>query len=169
MKLRNALGLLICVLLAVSGFAQGSRGKAELQAGAGSITVDYGRPALKGRDMLSKLAVGEFWRMGSNQATVFTTPVDLAFASVKVPKGAYSIWLKLVAPEKYELVFNTQTGQWGMQHDLSKDVYQVPLKKETAASPAELFTIDLKGAPKGGVFALSWGTVALSADFQFAQ
>jgi hypothetical protein len=169
MKSRKALGLMICVLLVVSGFAQGSRGKAELQAGNGSITVDYGRPALKGRDMLSKLAVGEFWRMGSNMAAVFTTPVDLTFGSVKVPKGAYSIWLKLAAPDKYELVFNTQTGQWGMQHDPSRDVHQVPLKKEPAASSVEVITIDLKGAPKGGVFALSWGTVALSAEFQFAQ
>jgi hypothetical protein len=160
---------MICVSILASGFAQGNRGKAELQAGAGSITVDYGRPALKGRDMLSKLAVGQFWRMGSNQATVFATPVDLAFGSVKVPKGSYSLWLKLVAPDQYELVFNTQTGQWGMQHDVSRDVYQVPLKKETAANPVEVFAIDLKSAPKGGVFVLNWGTVSLSAEFQFMQ
>jgi hypothetical protein len=169
MNSRKALGLIIGVLFVVSGFAQGSRGKAEMVLGSGSITVDYGRPVLKGRDMLSKLEVGAFWRMGSNQATVFTTPVDLAFGSVKIPKGAYSLWLKLAAPEKYELVFNSQTGQWGMQHDLSKDVYQVPLKKETAASPVEIFTLDLKSAPPGLAFVLSWGTTLLSAEFHVAQ
>jgi hypothetical protein len=171
MNLKKALGLLICFALAVSCFPQGmgARGKAELKAGAGSITVDYGRPELKGRDMLAKLPVGQFWRMGSNMATVLTTPVDLAFGSTKVAKGAYSLWLKLAAPDKFELVLNSQTGQWGMQHDVAKDVYQIPMKKEALANSVELFTLDLKGAAKGGIFILNWGTTALTADFQFAQ
>jgi hypothetical protein len=172
MNFKKALGLLICVALAVSCFAQGGmgvRGKAELKAGSGSITVDYGRPELKGRDMLSKLQAGQFWRMGTNMATVLTTPADLTFGSTKVPKGAYSLWLKLAAPDNFELVFNSQTGQWGMQHDVSKDVFQVPMKKEVLANAVEVFTIDLKSAPKGGVFVLNWGTTALSADFQFGQ
>ena len=171
MNFKKAFGLLICIALTVSCFAQqpkmGVRGKAELKAGAGSITVDYGRPELKGRDMLSKLPVGQFWRMGSNMATVLTTPVDLAFGSTKVPKGAYSLWLKRAPADKFELVFNTETGQWGMKHDPSRDAYQVPLKKDALQSSVEVFTIDLKDAPKGGIFALSWGTTSLSTDFQF--
>jgi len=169
MRLGKTLGWMVCFLFVVSVFAQGPRGKAELKAGAGSITIDYGQPALKGRDMLSKLEVGQSWRMGSNQATVINTPVDLSFGSVKVAKGAYSLFLKLTAPEKFELVFNSQTGQWGMQHDTSKDVYQVPLKKAALSSPVEVFQIELKSAPKGGVFELNWGTTKLSTDFQFAQ
>jgi len=170
MKFKKALLSLVCVALAVSCFAQmPSRGKAELSAGTGSITVDYGRPELKGRDMLSQLQVGQFWRMGMNQASVLSTPVDLTFGSTKIPKGAYSIWLKLAAPDKFELVFNSQTGQWGMQHDVAKDVFQVPMKKEALPSSVEIFTIELKSAPKGGVFTLHWGTTALLADFQFAK
>jgi hypothetical protein len=169
MNLKKALGLVVCVLLAVSCFAQGGRGKAELKAGSGSITIDYGQPALKGRDMLSQQQAGQFWRMGNNQATVMTSPVDLSFGSTKVPKGAYSLWLKLAAPGNFELVFNSQTGQWGMQHDVSKDVYQVPLKKESVPNSVEIFAIDLKGTPKGGILALTWGTTELSTEFQFAQ
>jgi hypothetical protein len=169
MNLKKALAFTVCILLAVSCFAQFKRGKAELKAGAAGITVDYGQPALKGRDMLSQLAEGSFWRMGNNQATVLTTPVDLTFGSVKIPKGAYSLWLKRAAQEKFELVFNSQTGQWGMQHDVSKDVYQVPLKKEPVSSSVEIFTIELKDAPKGGIFVLTWGTTSLSANFEFAK
>jgi hypothetical protein len=169
MNFKKALGLLFCIAMAVSCFAQGSRGKAELKAGSGSITIDYGRPALKGRDMLSQLQVGQFWRMGSNMATVLTTPVDLDFGAIKVPKGAYSLWLKRKEPERFELVFNSQTGQWGMQHDVSKDVYAVPMKEGHLANSVEIFAIDLKSAPKGGVFILNWGTTSLSTDFQFAQ
>ncbi len=169
MNSRKTLALTACVLLAVSCFAQGSRGKAELKAGTGSITIDYGRPALKGRDMLSQLQVGESWRMGNNMATVLTTPVDLTFGSTKVAKGSYSLFLKLAAPNNYVLTLNSQTGQWGLQHDVSKDICSVPLKKEALGSAVEVFTIDLKEAPKGGTIALSWGTTLLTADFQFAQ
>ncbi|HYK90262.1 MAG TPA: DUF2911 domain-containing protein [Acidobacteriota bacterium] len=155
---------LLCLLVVIPGSAQGNRGKAELKAGTGNITIDYGRPSLKGRDMISQLQEGSFWRMGMNQATVFTTPVNLTIGDTTVAKGSYSIWLKR-AGDKYLLVFNSQTGQWGTQHDPSKDVVGVPLKQETLSSPVETFTIDLKEASHGGTFSLSWGTTKLSTDF----
>jgi hypothetical protein len=169
MNPKKTLILTACILLAVSCFAQRgkmARGKAEMKAGDSSITIDYGQPALKGRDMLSQLQVGQFWRMGNNQATVLTTPVDLTFGSVKVPKGSYSLWLKRTANDAFELVFNTQTGQWGTQHDGSRDVYSVPLKEETLSSSVEVFKIDLNEAANGGVLALSWGTTKLMAEFK---
>jgi hypothetical protein len=172
MNLKKSLLLVISLLLAVSCFAQmgGPRGKAELKAGDGSITIDYGRPDLKGRDMLSQLPVGgQPWRMGKNQATVFSTPVDLNFGSAKVAKGSYSLWLKRTNADSFELTFNSQTGQWGTQHDASKDVAQAAMKKEALPNPVEAFTIDLKPAPKGGILVLNWGTTQLSTEFQFAQ
>jgi hypothetical protein len=159
---------MLCALLVVPAFAQGGRGKAELKAGSGSITIDYGRPSLKGRDMISQLKEGSFWRMGMNQATVLTTPVDLMFGTTKIEKGSYSLWLKKEG-DKYMLVFNSQTGQWGTQHDPNKDVHSVTLKQDTLSNPVETFTIDLKEAPKGGDFSLSWGTTKLSAPFQFGS
>jgi hypothetical protein len=167
MNPRKTLILTAFILLAVSCFAQMQRGKAEMKAGDSSITIDYGQPALKGRDMLSQLQVGQFWRMGNNQATVLTTPVDLTFGSVKVPKGSYSLWLKRTANDAFELVFNTQTGQWGTQHDVSRDVYSVPMKKEALSSSVEVFKIDLNEADNGGILALSWGTTKLTAEFKF--
>ena len=82
----TCLGVLTTVLVAPAG-AQGERGKAELAAGSGVITVDYGRPSLKGRDMFSQLQEGAFWRMGRNEATVLTTPVDLAFGATRIEIG----------------------------------------------------------------------------------
>ena len=160
-----ALGALFLGLALTPAVAQGNRGKAEMKAGSGSITVDYGRPSLKGRDMLSQLAVGSFWRMGANQATVLTTPVGLAFGTVKVAAGSYSLWLKRPAEDKYELWFNSQTGQWGTSHDQSKDVVGVPMKMSALSSPVETFTIELKPSGNGGTFVLQWGKSELTADF----
>ncbi len=172
MTFKRALSWICCAVLGaflvVPTFAQGGRGKAEMKAGTGTITIDYGRPSLKGRDMISQLKDGSFWRMGMNQATVLTTPVDLTFGTTKVAKGSYSLWLKKEG-ENYLLVFNSQTGQWGTQHDPSKDVHSIALKKEILQSPVEMFTIDLIEAPKGGVFSLNWGTTKLLTEFEFAK
>jgi len=169
MIFRKAVGVagvgILCSLVASSVSAQAERGKAELKAGAGAVTVDYGRPSLKGRDMLSQLLEGSFWRMGMNQATVLATPVDLAFGSTKIAKGSYSLWLKKEGA-KFLLVFNSQTGQWGTQHDPAKDVASVALKSEPLKDAVETFTVDLKPAAKGGEFGLSWGAMRLSAGFE---
>ena len=97
-----------------------------------AITIDYGRPSLKGRDMFSQLQDGAFWRLGRNEATVLTTPVDLAFGGTRVAKGAYSLWLKK-SGDVFLLVFNAQTGQWGTQHDPAKDVASVTMVERAAA------------------------------------
>jgi hypothetical protein len=171
MTLKKALGR-ACVVAASLAFsapasaqAQADRGKAEMKAGAGAITIDYGRPSLKGRDMLSQLQEGAFWRMGRNQATVLQTPVDLTFGKTLVAKGDYSLWLKKTG-DAFQLVFNSQTGQWGTQHDPAKDVYTVALTKAPLAAPVETFTIELAPAAKGGNLDLSWGATKLSAPFE---
>lgn len=169
MAMKSVLGLLgvgaLAFVFAVPAGAQAARGKAELKAGESAITVDYGRPSLKGRDMLSQLQEGAFWRMGMNEATVLKTPVDLRFGSVPIAKGAYSLWLKR-AGDNFELVFNSQTGQWGTEHDPAKDVASVAMTKQALGSPVEMFTMELGPAPKGGTLSLSWGATKLSAGFE---
>jgi hypothetical protein len=163
----TSFGLLMCALAAPAG-AQGERGKAEMKAGSEEITVDYGRPSLKGRDMLSQLKDGAFWRMGRNEATVLTTPVDLSFGDTRIAKGAYSLWLKK-SGSSYELVFNSQTGQWGTQHDPGKDVASVAMKESALSAPVETFTIDFAPAAKGGALELIWGDTRLAAPFDVAK
>ena len=163
---------LLALALAAPALAQApapaERGKAELKAGPGAITIDYGRPSLKGRDMFAQLKDGESWRMGRNEATVLTTPVDLAFGKTRVAKGAYSLFLKKTG-ETFQLVFNTQTGQWGTQHDAAKDVASVPLTKAALTAPVETFTMGLPAAPNGGAVELSWGAMKLAAPFEIAK
>ena len=155
--------------LATPGFPQGNRGKAELKAGDGSISIDYGRPALKGRNMIDQLAIGTLWRMGSNLATTITTPVDLKFGSTRIPKGMYRLLLKRLSQDEYELVFNTQTAMEGAQRDESKDIARVALKTESLTTPVETFTIELKPASDGGIFVMEWADMRLSAAFSISM
>ena len=169
MVLRKALTWLGITLLAttvvISVFAQGNRGRAQLEVQNGTVTVDYGRPSLDGRDMISQLMVGDYWRMGTNEVTVITVSADARFGGTKVPKGSYSLWLTKRGVDNYVLVFNSQTGQLGTEHDPSRDLYKVPLMKEEVSSPVETFTIELKPVPKGGILQMSWGNTKLMTTF----
>jgi hypothetical protein len=85
-----------------------------------------------------------------------------------VAKGSYSLWLKKQG-EAFILVFNSQTGQWGTQHDPAKDVHSVTLESEALASPVETFTIELSKATGGGTLSLSWGATKLTGAFKIGM
>lgn len=162
----------LAMLFAMAGIAsaQGNpRGKAELTLNGKTVTIDYGRPSLKGRsvqDMLGKLPAGGVWRLGADTSTTFSTTGDLMFGSTKVPKGTYSLWARHEGDNSWKLVFNTQHGQWGTQHDASKDLVAVPLTESKASDSAEMVTISLAQADMGGKITIQWGDLELTTSFK---
>lgn len=141
------------------------RGTAKFEKNGKFVMVEYGRPSLKGRDMLGQLAPGKAWRMGSDKSTTFTSTADLSFGKVSVPTGAYSLWLKKTGDKEFTLVFNKVTGQWGTEHDVTQDTYYVPLTTTPGSEKVEQFTIDFKEAGKGAELRLLWDTSVLAASF----
>ena len=133
------------------------------------VSVEYGRPALNGRsvsELLDQLKPGDFWRLGANKSTTFSTAADLQFGDVSVPAGEYSIWAQRGEGDSWKLVFNKQHGQWGTQHDASQDIATVPMKESKASKPAETVTIALSKAAGGGVIAIQWGDMKLTSSFK---
>jgi hypothetical protein len=164
------LALVAVALLAGSAAAQGNpRGTAKLMLKGQAISVEYGRPALKGRtaqQMLEQLKPGDFWRLGADKSTTFSAALNLAFDHVTIPKGDYSLWASRDADGSWKLVFNKQVGQWGTRHDAAQDIASVPLKEAKAAKPAEMVTITLTKAGAGGVITIQWGDMKLTANFE---
>jgi hypothetical protein len=148
----------VAVAVAAPAFAQmNPRGEAKATVAGKAVSVDYGRPSLKGRDMLGQAQVGQAWRMGADAATSLKTDADLAFGSVNVPKGEYILTATKVSADTWHLnVLN--------KADRSK-LADVPLKSGKAAAAAEQFTIDLAGAGDKGTLKLTWGTTTLEAPF----
>ena len=68
------------------GEMDAGRGMAEVTMMGGKISIDYGRPEMKGRDMLAMAPAGHVWRFGSNKSTTFTTEVDLMFGDMSAPQ-----------------------------------------------------------------------------------
>ena len=163
------LAMAIVVILADGGFAQGNpRGTAKVSLGGKSVTVEYGRPSLKGRavsGLLDQLKPGDFWRLGADKSTTFTTAADLQFGDVTVPAGEYSLWAERESDNSWKLVFNKQTGQWGTQHDNSQDFASAPLKTSKLDNPVEMVTLTLSKADGGGTLTIQWGTLEETASF----
>jgi hypothetical protein len=163
------LSALVVATFAVSALAQGNpRGTAQLTLKGKTVSVEYGRPSLKGRSvdqLLSQLQAGDVWRLGADKSTTLSTGVDLAFGDTTVPAGDYSLWMQKQADNSWKLVFNKQHGQWGTKHDAAQDAASAPLKQSQAAKPAEMVTITLAKAGAGGTITIEWGTMTVTAGF----
>ena len=145
--------------LAVPSFAQmtGDRGQAKVSLDGKTVSIDYGRPSLKGRDMLGQAVVGEAWRMGSNAPTTLKTDADLAFGTATVPKGEYVLKATTLDADKWQLNVLAKLDQ--------AKVADAPLVTKALPESVEQFTIDLSGAGKQGTLRLSWGKTALETTF----
>lgn len=105
------------------------------------ITIEYGRPFLKGRKVGQELApYGKVWRTGADEATTLTTEVDLMIGGTKVPAGKYTLYT-LPSEGTWKLIINKQTGQWGTHYDESQDLARVDMQKTTLPQTVEQFTI----------------------------
>ena len=137
-----------------------------------TIKVDYGQPHVRGRAGLpTELAKdGTVWRVGANAATTLTTEVDLTIGGAEVPKGAYSLYA-IREGGKTLLIINKNTGQWGTEYDVSKDLVRVPMTSRIAAESLESLQIALvpaptvKDMPARGVLSILWGTLSLSTEW----
>ncbi len=154
--------VLITALAAVAAtpaFAHAAdRGEAKATVAGKAVVIDYGRPVLKGRDMLAQAEVGKPWRLGADAATTLKTDADLSFGGVAVPKGTYVLTATKVAPDKWVLTAATNDAD-------KKKVAEVPLTPGALPSEVEQFTIDLTGDKDKGEIALRWGKTGLKAGF----
>jgi hypothetical protein len=165
---RRSLVFVSLLILAIAplALAQNPRGKAETSLSGKKVSIEYGQPSLKGRDVLSEAPVGTVWRTGADKSTTFTTDADLVLGSATVPKGSYSVFTKRTGDKTWTLVLNKQTGQWGTEHDASQDLASVPLTWEQKDSGPELFTIELSSSGASGTLRLLWGKHVLTTPFK---
>ena len=143
------------------------RATSKLDLAGKFVMVEYGRPSLKGRDVLAMAEPGKVWRMGADKSTTFTSNGKVSFGKVTIPEGTYSLWLKKIGDNAFELVFNKKSGQWGTEHESIDDLASAPMNFSEGAESAELFTINLNKDTKGngGVLELLWGKSVLKVPF----
>ena len=163
-------GSLILITLVSSSIAlaqRNPRATSKVDLAGKFVMIEYGRPSLKGRDILALIEPGKVWRMGADKSTTYTSDARVSFGKVTIPEGSYSLWLKKVGDRSFELVFNKKTGQWGTEYGSIDDVASVPMSFSEGSEAVEMFTLSLTKGSKAnaGELTLQWGKAVLKAPF----
>jgi len=147
-----------------AGVAHGAeRGSAKATINGAHITIDYGRPMLRGRDMLAQLKPGQLWRIGADAPTTLESDKDLDFGGTVVPKGKHILLAKLVEPGKWTLVFSSKSV---FQYEESAKIAEVPLTFQEANDSDEMVTLKLTDQDGSGVLEIAWGKMRLTTSFK---
>lgn len=136
---------------------------------AGSeIKVNYSSPAVKGRKIWGGLVpYDKIWRTGANEATIFETSKDIKIGGKTLKAGKYSLYTK-PGEKEWQVIFNSQTGQWGIKMDgsttdeASKDVLVTTVKPMKSKEMNERFKIEINS--KGMV--LLWENLAVPVEIK---
>jgi hypothetical protein len=140
--------------------------RAEWTIDGANISIEYGRPALKGRTLHQGgfVPYGEVWRTGADEATTLKTDKMLMFGTVHLTPGSYTLWT-LPTAQGWQLIVNKQTGQWGTAYAAAQDLGRVPMTVGKTAAPVESLTISVDDTAAGGVLRIEWGTTSVTVPF----
>jgi hypothetical protein len=138
-----------------------STGEQREYKGGSWITVDYGRPILRGRSNIfgagatygqTVLDGSTLWRAGANETTRLTTQVPLVIGSTTLAPGAYNVLVDL-KENAWTLVLTNQPAQTkydpnekvllygSYNYNPKHDVLRAPMQVSTAPRSVEQFTI----------------------------
>jgi hypothetical protein len=154
--------------------------------GGSWITVDYGRPILRGRENIFGTGAeygktvnpdAPIWRAGANATTRLTTQVPLEFGGKTIAAGEYNVFVEL-KEKAWTLVLSTQPLQpkydpndkvllyGAYNYDPKFDVLRAPMRLSTSNTSIEQFTIGFADVTSDrGVLYMAWDRTIGSIDF----
>lgn len=170
-----ASALLLCLALNAQRSVQTSPGtggsphyKTEWDIKSAHITIEYGRPYLKGRKIGSDVApYGQPWRTGADEATVITSTEPLEFGKISLAAGTTYTINTLPSANGWQLIIGklSEKGQWGIPYQPDLEIMRTPMKMGKMSAPVEQVTISIDSTATGGVLRVEWGTVSATAPF----
>jgi hypothetical protein len=131
-----------------------------------NVSIEYGRPSLKGRTPGKDVDPyeGREWRTGADEATTLKTDKPLRFGTLSVPAGTYTLYT-IPTGGTWQLIVSKKTGQWGIPYPKGEDLGRVAMKAGAAPKAAEQLTISVDDTPAGGTLHIDWGTTRASIPF----
>ena len=141
-----AIGFAAALLLATAVAAQrdevipldrvtkSQRGTVTQKVANTDITIDYGRPVARGREIYGSLVpYGRIWHPGANDATSMTVSRDVEVNGKALPKGSYSLWT-IPRADSWTFIFSTVADTFHTNYPGDhRDALRLEVKLETAA------------------------------------
>ena len=132
---------------AKKGNYTGKGGTAHEVVKGNNITISYGRPMKKGREIFGGLVpYGQVWRAGADEATEITFDKGCVVDGHQVSAGTYTLFT-IPGEKEWTIILNKELGQWGAYgYDKVKDknVMQEQVPISTNNKMVEQFTSTIK-------------------------
>ncbi len=178
--MRNKIRLL-CAALFITAFSyaqltsptQGGSTKAMVaeRIGITNITINYDRPAVKGRegkvwngivhkgytDLQFGTSKAAPWRAGANENTTFTFGTDVKIEGQTLKAGTYGFFMAM-GDDDAELIFNKNSTSWGSYfYDPKEDVLKVKVKTKKLNESIERLKYEFSDqTDNSAVVSLQW-------------
>ncbi|MBZ5856493.1 DUF2911 domain-containing protein [Flavihumibacter profundi] len=127
----------------------------------GNISITYGRPAKKGREIFGALVpYGQVWRAGADEATEITFKKDGSLGGKAVKAGTYTLFIT-PTEKSWTIILNSQLKQWGAfdyEKNKAKNVLEVSAPVNMLGASTESFTIKIAG----GKITFEWDKTQVS-------
>jgi hypothetical protein len=135
--------------------------------GGQSVKTNYSSPRANGRKIYGALVpFGQVWRTGANEATTFTSTSDLVVNGKVVPAGQYTIFT-IPNADKWTLIVNKKTGEWGIPYKYESDEFaRIGMKMTKLSSPVDNFAISYEKSGAGCTMNIDWETTRASVDIK---
>ena len=147
---------------------KGGSGRAKVEAvvDGANVSIEYGRPALKGRVPGKDIDPyeGKEWRTGADAQTTLVTDRALKFDTLAVPAGTYGIHT-IPVKGTWQLIVSKRDKGWGIPYPAGQDLGRVPMTMGKVPKPEERLTISIEDTAKGGMLHIDWGQTRASIPF----
>jgi len=139
------------------------KGRIEQTIGLTNVTVDYERPAARGRKVFGDLVpYGKVWRTGAGYCTKITFDKPVTIDGNKINQGTYAI-LTIPGKDEWTIILNSDTTLYGTKaYDGKKDLFRFKVKPASTDRYYESMTIDIDVIPNDAVVYLSWEKTRIS-------
>jgi hypothetical protein len=138
--------------------------------GLSSVTVQYSRPAMRGRTIFGDLVpMDKLWRTGANKNTLVTFESDATLGGSPLKAGTYALYT-VPSKDEWTVYFYTDTENWGLPKpwDENKIAAVYKVKAQSLDSSVESFTITIdKVTDSGAHLTISWENTSVAIPFGF--
>lgn len=139
--------------------------------GTTEVTVTYGRPAVKGRNVWAELApYGKVWRTGANECATITFSKNVLVEGKPLAAGTYGLFT-IPGEKEWTWIFSKNASQWGaFSYKPADDALRVTAKPHLAHHPHEWLTFSFEKLESGAAtLELHWEKIAVPLRIQEAK
>ncbi len=160
-------GLTFSVNAQIDTPAPSPSSKLEQVVGLTDITIDYSRPAMRGRTIFGNLVpFGKIWRTGANYKTKITFSSNVTIDNKELEAGTYAI-LTIPSEDYWDIVFYTDIKGGGAPAELDNSLValKMTVKTHLLTNDVQSFTFDISDITNSSANVnISWEKTSVTFD-----